>query len=217
MADANLGGDPSIANKIRAFVQLRHDKQKRWAKLPLKLAGGVPVWARLFYLLRAGQSAAARSYAIENQAWLDQYQPGFTVDFATWLDSPSRRLSPARQSALANAYNALRSPLGGQEPDPFQLAVVKLVARADLRRRKLTAVTDTVEDWLWVQLSLVRDRHAQSEANVNERYTLSMLAALLTQDRFGETHFGALYFDVLMLCGEFEQVRPQHSQGAALM
>lgn len=92
--------------------------------------------------------------------------------------------------------------------DPYKHALYKLIGRVELQRRNVPGVTQTTEDWLWFQLSLVREGEGAGEGA--ERFGLRELAGVLT--KFGEKHFDpkgnrpVLYFQVLLLCGQFERV-----------
>lgn len=94
--------------------------------------------------------------------------------------------------------------------DPYKHALYKLIGRVEISRRNVPGVTQTTEDWLWFQLSLVRETDGQGDAP-HERYGLRDLAAVLV--KFGESHFDpkgvrpVLYFQVLLLSGQFERVR----------
>lgn len=79
----------------------------------------------------------------------------------------------------------------------------------EISRRNVPGVTQTTEDWLWFQLSLIRENEAAGEAP-HERYGLRDLGRVLV--KFGEAHFDpkgnrpVLYFQVLLLSGQFERV-----------
>ena len=93
--------------------------------------------------------------------------------------------------------------------DPYKHALYKLIGRVEITRRNVPGVTQTTEDWLWFQLSLVREGETGGEAP-HERFGLRDLAKVLV--KFGEGHFDPkgtkpmLYFQVLLLCGQFERV-----------
>jgi nuclear pore complex protein Nup93 len=101
-----------------------------------------------------------------------------------------------------------------EDSDPYKHALYKLIGRADISKRNVPGVTDTTEDWLWFQLSLIREVDAAGEAP-HERYSLRDLAKLL--EKFGEAHFDQKgtrpldYFRVLLLCGQFEKVNGRHT------
>ena len=94
--------------------------------------------------------------------------------------------------------------------DPFKHALYKLIGRTEISRRNIPGVTSTTEDWLWLQLMLVRE-DVDGAGAAYERFTLRDLAKVLV--KFGEAHFDPkgqrplLYFQVLLLSGQFEKVR----------
>jgi hypothetical protein len=79
----------------------------------------------------------------------------------------------------------------------------KLLARADLAKKRLPGVTDRTEDWFWLQLSLVREDVGASAA---DRWSLIDLGRDMASKYNSET-FGQVYVQLLLLCGQFERVR----------
>lgn len=108
-------------------------------------------------------------------------------------------------------YNQRIRQLAENNGDPFKHALYKIIGRAEISRRNIPGVTNTTEDWLWVQLMLVRERVDGSEPT-HEHFTLRDLAKVLV--KFGESHFDPkgqrplLYFQILLLSGNFERVSP---------
>lgn len=99
--------------------------------------------------------------------------------------------------------------------DPYKQALYKLIGRVELNRRNVAGVTQTTEDWLWFQLSLIREEESETSSNNEggssfEKYGLRELATVLR--KFGESHFDPkgnrplLYFQVLLISGQFELV-----------
>lgn len=147
--------------------------------------------------------------------------------FKAWLDSPDRRfviiVLPSSLLALTSNSHSLPKLLRDRflseynqriryltdTSDPYKHALYKLIGRVELSRRNVPGVTQTTEDWLWFQLSLVRENEGPGEAP-HERYGLRDLARVLV--KFGEGHFDpkgnrpVLYFQVLLLSGQFERV-----------
>lgn len=89
--EANLGGVPSVQNKIRAYINVKYSKGGQWTATNLELANNQPVWARIYLLLRAGHSTEALAFATENEQQLQKLDKGFVAYFKAWLDSADRR------------------------------------------------------------------------------------------------------------------------------
>jgi nuclear pore complex protein Nup93 len=90
-SEANLGGVPSIQNKIRAYINVKYSKMGQWTTKTLEMAKNQPIWARIFLLLRAGHSEEALAFATENESALQKLEKGFLSYFKAWLDSPDKR------------------------------------------------------------------------------------------------------------------------------
>ncbi|KAJ3857194.1 Nup93/Nic96-domain-containing protein [Lentinula lateritia] len=138
-SEAQLGGDPSTANR-------------------LELVKGTLVWAQVFFLVRVGEVSEAFQVLMRVKDAVDAREPGFIDAFRIWADSTERSLPRSIRDQLAGVYNA--HMLQAQTTDPFKLALYKLVARLDVGRRSIPNVTTTTEDWLWMQFAMVDESSA---------------------------------------------------------
>ncbi|BGP18714.1 hypothetical protein JCM10213_009192 [Rhodosporidiobolus nylandii] len=209
-AEAQLGGVPSVQNKIRAFLNVKYLRNGQWTNPALEIANKTPIWARLYYLLRVGASSDALAFATENESALAALEKSFLPYLKAYLDSPTRRLPKLLRDRFLAEYNQ-RIRYLTDTSDPYKHALYKLIGRVEINRRVVPGVVNTTEDWLWFQLALVREPEgagAEVEAP-HEKYGLRDLAAVLI--KFGEQHFDPkgtrplLYFQVLLLSGQFER------------
>ncbi|KAF9242364.1 Nup93/Nic96-domain-containing protein [Melanogaster broomeanus] len=186
--DARLGGDPSVANKIRAYLLMRYYKNGEWEDR-IELVAGQPLWAKLFYLVRTGHAQEALDEALRCQAAIDHREASFVSHFKSWIESQDRRLSKPHRDHLQSVYNA---------HIPFKLALFKLMGRLEPSRRTVPQVTMTTEDWLWFQLAMVDEEEEGGLRGLTE--------VLLS---YGERHFDAAnkgtWAGVLLMCGQFER------------
>ncbi|KAF9482410.1 nucleoporin-interacting protein NIC96 [Pholiota conissans] len=199
--EARLGGDPSIANRVRAFLLVRYYRDGEWEDR-IELIAGQPLWAKLFYLVRTGHLQEAIAEATKFQQAIDSRESSFVTQFKTWLESPDRKLPKAHRDHLQAVYNA--HMLHSSTADPFKLALYKLMGRLDPHRRSVPQVTTTTEDWLWFQLAMVDEEQDGG---------LRTLAEVLLG--YGERHFDGppgqpgsrrgVWAGVLLMCGQFER------------
>ncbi|KAG6816414.1 hypothetical protein H0H87_006151 [Tephrocybe sp. NHM501043] len=195
--EARLGGDPSVANKVRAFLALRYYKNGEWEDR-IELVAGQPLWARLFYLVRTGHGEEALSEAIKYQDAIQHREASFLTHFKTWIESPERKLPKGHRDHLQTVYNA--HMLHSATVDPFKLALYKLMGKLEASRRSVPQVTTTTEDWIWFQLAMVDE---------DEEGGLRALAEVLLG--YGERHFETanqqrgVWASVLLMCGQFER------------
>lgn len=199
--EARLGGDPSIANKVRAFLLVRYYRNGEWEDR-IELLAGQPLWAKLFYLVRTGHVQEALNEAMSAQQAIEHREPSFVNHFRAWTESPDRRLPKPHRDHLQAVYNA--HMLHSSTADPFKLALYKLMARLEPSRRSVPQVTTTTEDWLWYQLAMVEEE---------EDGGLRALADVLLG--YGERHFDGpanqpgshrgVWAGVLLMCGQFER------------
>ncbi|KAI5989751.1 nucleoporin-interacting protein NIC96 [Pisolithus albus] len=193
--EARLGGDPSVANKIRAFLGVKYYKNGQWED-HIEIVAGQPLWAKLFYLVRTGHAREALDEALRCQAAIEHREPSFVSHFRSWIESPDRRLSKSHRDYLQSVYNA--HMLHAATTDPFKLALYKLMGRLEPSRRSVPHVTATTEDWLWFQLAMVDEEEEGGLRGLTE--------VLLS---YGEHHFEGnkkgVWASVLLMCGQFER------------
>ncbi|KAH6917714.1 nucleoporin-interacting protein NIC96 [Coprinopsis sp. MPI-PUGE-AT-0042] len=132
-AEARLGGDPSVSNKVRAFVSVRYYRDGEWADR-IELIAGTPLWAKLFYLVRTGHAQEALKEAQQYQQALDHREPSFIHFLRTWVESPDRKVPKAQRDNLQASYNA-------------HMLHSSTVDSIEPGRRSVAQLTTTTEDW----------------------------------------------------------------------
>ncbi|KAG8703494.1 hypothetical protein FRC09_004138 [Ceratobasidium sp. 395] len=197
-ANAAIGGDPSVSNRMMGYLRCAFYRGGRWDE-DLELLRGRPVWAHIFYLVRTGHLREALDVANESADALERSEQYFLSYLKAWVESSDRRLPKILRDRLQTTYNShiLHSP----NADPFKVALFKLIGRLDPSRRAVRRATNTAEDWIWFQLAMVDE---------DEGNGLRELGRVL--EGYGEKHFeggGAvkrgMWARVLMVCGLFEQ------------
>jgi nuclear pore complex protein Nup93 len=106
--DAALGGDPSPANKVRAFLNVQYYKGGAWEsrievryltiimgehllKPYRQLISGRALWATIYYLIRTGHLREALSVSLEYEGPLNEHEELFTTYMKAWIDSVDRK------------------------------------------------------------------------------------------------------------------------------
>lgn len=109
------------------------------------------------------------------------------------------RLSGDLRSSILKEYQRMRR--AELSHDPFKIMLYCILGRADVTSPYCpTSVIATIEDWIWLQLTLVREGMPG--------FALKDLQSMVKE--FGPTHFNArradplLYFKTLLLCGLYE-------------
>ncbi|KAF8525242.1 nucleoporin-interacting protein NIC96 [Hysterangium stoloniferum] len=202
-SQAALGGDPSAANRVRAYLAVRFYRNGQWDER-LELLNGRPLWAQLFYLLRTGHAEDAVELALKNKSTLDSRQRDFCGQFQKWVLSEDKNIVDANRNTFRTHLE--HSPT----VDPFKAALFKLMGRVEPHTRNVPYVTGTTEDWLWFQLAMINETGANNEAN-----GLRELVEVLMG--YGEQHFEppsaqksaaskhGTWARVLLICGQFER------------
>lgn len=194
-------GFPTNINKIKSFIESKlRFTNGSWKIANLSIVNGKPIWAVIFYLLRAGLIDDALEVAISNASSFNKIENSFVKYFKAYASSPENELPPDLSSDLHTEYNQyIKTSIDG---DPFRLAVYKIIGRCDLTNKTIPAVTLSVEDWLWLNLTLVKENCSNTDP-IYEKYSLNDLQATVTT--FGEKRFPNNYFQVLLYSGLFER------------
>ena len=195
--DVRLGGVPSNYAQIKAFVALKHSQKDsggaRWDP-QLKLVNKTPIWAQLYYLVRAGYLKDAQQVVLERQDIFETLGSSFALYFKAWVESPAHDLSPHNTQMIHAEFHQLARQ---SDTDPYKLALYKVIGRCDIFKRTLPAVAVTTEDWLWLQLMLSRAGSQYTFEDV-QKYVESMGPDLLAP------HEPAKYFGLLAVLGLYK-------------
>lgn len=206
--EAQLGGIPTVTNKIRAYIRLRAARKDLAPDgTELQLVGDDYCWILIFYLLRCGFITEAAEYVSQD--------PGFrSLDhkFVTYMTTyaQSRRLPRDLQQKINGEYQQRSRNAPDNTVDPYRMACYKIIGRCDLSRRRLEGVGQSVEDWMWLQFSLAREDDRAEEA-AGDIFGLEDIQTDITeigQRVFGKGQEGANYgsfFLLQILGGMFEQ------------
>ncbi|KAI9096903.1 Nup93/Nic96-domain-containing protein [Phlyctochytrium arcticum] len=201
---ASIGGTPSIHNEVKASLELKYHRNGEWDS-GLQIVEGQPFWAHVFTLVRCGKLKEAFQHIDKHGAFVQKHCPDFPAYFRAWSTNPTGRLPNDVRNRLLQEWNArIRDHENDNEIDPFKFALYKIIGRCELMNRGIRniAVT-TTEDYMWLQLTLVREEVLDTDA-VQERYTLRDIGNKMRT--IGPAHFKhpVLWFQMLLLCGEFE-------------
>ncbi|AMD22342.1 HGR003Wp [Eremothecium sinecaudum] len=194
------GGLPTNINKVKSFIESKlKNPNNTWKFGNLTVVNGIPVWALIFYLLRAGLAQEALEVAINNKLSLKKVEQSFLAYFKAYVASKDKRLPQEFVTRLHTEYNQhIKNSLDG---DPFRLAVYKIIGRCDLTRKNISTITLSVEDWMWVHFMLIKDDIANDDP-VYERYSLLDFQNIITT--YGSASFSNNYLQVLLLSGQYE-------------
>lgn len=189
-------GLPTRLNKVRQYVST-HLKRLFGGEVEksVLIVNGSPIWAEIFYLVRAGCASEAQQLVKENEAVFRKIDSGFAAHLAAYVAGPS---AAARSAARAEFNASLKNTEGA---DPYRYALYKLMGRCDLGTKLLPRIVATTEDWIWANLLLV-------EESGDNSYTLLDFQQNVL--KYGPDHFNTkandlTYVRVLLLVGLFEE------------
>ncbi|KAL4939548.1 hypothetical protein BDV06DRAFT_34535 [Aspergillus oleicola] len=207
--EAQLGGIPTVVNKIRAYIRLRESRKDLAPDgTELQMVGDDYCWILIFYLLRCGFVTEAAEYVTQD--------PGFrSLDhkFVTYMTTyaQSKRLPRDMQQRINGEYQQRSRNAPDNTIDPYRMACYKIIGRCDLGRRRLEGINQSVEDWMWLQFSLAREDDRAEEV-AGDIFGLEDIQTDITeigQRVFGKGQEGpggyGTFFLLQILGGMFEQ------------
>ncbi|KAK9477829.1 Nup93/Nic96-domain-containing protein [Lipomyces japonicus] len=211
--EAQLGGIPSVINKVQAFLKLRFMKNGIWIKQNLEVVNNIPIWALLYYLLRSGHMQDALEFTVQFESIFQKIERGFPAYLKAYAKSgDDRRLPRELAERLQAEFNHHIRAYDPKTDDPFKFALYKIIGRCELNRKQIPQVVLVTEDWLWVQLALVQEPTGAADVFSGvgtDAYTLNDLRNMVVQ--FGAKHFNpkgsnpVVYFQILLLTGQYER------------
>lgn len=183
-----------------------------WKVSNLTIINGIPIWALIFYLLRAGMEKEALDVMINNRSNFKKIEQSFITYFKAYIHAKSNgdsELPVEFMTRLHNEYNQhIKNSLNG---DPYRLAVYKIIGRCDLTKKSVPEITLNVEDWLWIHFMLIKEENIHNSKLSNEivandtiykNYTLEEFQQLILS--YGVQRFNNDYLQILLLSGLFE-------------
>ncbi|RLV93687.1 Nucleoporin NIC96 [Spathaspora sp. JA1] len=198
----------SNINKISYFIHqivLKNDPDLINKTL---LVNGTPIWALMFYLLRAGLYFDAMELAIRNRELFHKFDKNFPVYIRKYVDN-NKKLPSELMEKLHSEFNQQFQFIINEVDtsinyDPYKYSVYKIIGKCDLSKKSLPqAINLSVEDWLWFHLSIINENESLL---IFENYSLLNLQTKIIQ--LGPKHLGSsnnpVYLKCLILVGLYE-------------
>lgn len=197
--------NPTNLEKLKFFLDSKLKQNNEWKIKNLSVINGTPIWATIFYLLRAGLYQDALDITLQNKDNFQKLEKTFPIYLKSFVNSNSRKLPQELHERLHLEFNQYFKHLN-KESDPYRYAVYKIIGRCDLMRKNLPHITSSIEDWLWVHLSFTREDNIEDDP-IHERYTLLDLQQNIIQlgpENFNGSSNNSLYLQTLVYCGLYE-------------
>ncbi len=214
--EANRGGIPGILGDVRAYLNLAFGRG-----IPDQLAAGPmlqgqPLWPQVYYCLRAGDTVAAHSVlkeAVRSGSANNSVQL-MEECLAAFVASGERRQLPGDLLMRLVQDYGLHARRG---LDPYHRVCCVVIARLDpAAGDKMTLIDQdysllfvSIEDYLWLRLSIARIDGDSSPPGALSTYALPLRAVQDEMREFGPAHFDprgdapVFYALVLLLTGQF--------------
>lgn len=176
---------------------------------------GVPIWALIFYLLRAGLYHELNEIVFKNQASFNKFDKNFPVYLKTYLETGGEGLPIEQGERIQKEFNQQFQFINEDMIDSYDVykySVYKIIGKCELSKKSLPrSINLSIEDWIWFHLSLVNEVETSQKENTGslifDTYTLEDLQKKIVQwgpKRFNSSSNNPLYLKTLVLCGLYE-------------
>jgi Nup93/Nic96 len=215
--DAHRGGVPGLIADVRAYCNLTFDRG-----VPDQLAsgpsvGGMPLWPQVYFCLRAGDPVAALEIiddTLNDGSTTSSSVVLFRDCLSAYIESGDSRIIPDDSLAkLVHDYGMSVS----RGLDNYQRVCYVVLSRLDPAAGEKMALRDddyallffSIEDYLWLRLSIARLDGDPAPPGALVIYGLSLQSIQAEIVEFGPAHFDergdspVFYALILLLCGDF--------------
>ncbi|GMM33257.1 linker nucleoporin [Saccharomycopsis crataegensis] len=213
--DEMENGLPIHLNKIKYYVKSQKKRlfEKEEIKRSLLMVNDVPIWALIFYLIRAGCYTEALEVAEESASIFKKIDSNFVTYLKSFIVSTKDENSLGNHSLSTSLQNSIQQEFNtniknNDLVDPYRYAVYKIIGKCDLSKKSIPKIFASTEDWLWTNFMLINERNQDYlELSKYESYTLFDFQKNLIQ--YGAAYFNGssnfpTYIHVLLLGGLFE-------------
>ncbi|KAI9006631.1 Nup93/Nic96-domain-containing protein [Phycomyces nitens] len=203
--EAQVGGNPEFGHRLKKYIQLEFRQNNQWKDKTLEIVENIPKWAYTYLLIRSGHPDIALEYMTE-QAEKYPEDNAFLKYFKEYMENPNHLLSNDSRKEITDHYRRLQ--YDGKTKDPYKLLLFKLIGRCEVHEKSVEGAIISKEDYIWLQLSLIREGLPKNEYN-HEQYSLADLQKCVLS--FGPSAFDTnnnnpwVYFMVLVSTLQFEQ------------
>ena len=133
--EAQLGGIPTVINKIRAYIRLQAARKDLAPDgTELQMVNQDYCWILIFYLLRCGFVTEAAEY-VSRDSGFRSLDHKFVTYMTTYAQS--RRLPRDLQQKINGEFQQRSRNAPENTVDPYRMACYKIIGRCDLSRRRL--------------------------------------------------------------------------------
>ncbi|KAI8371915.1 Nup93/Nic96-domain-containing protein [Blakeslea trispora] len=197
-----IGGNPSVIHRLRAFILYTFKTSTGWTDDRLEIVEELPIWAFVYFLIRTGHLQIAAQFVEEQQA-LFFNERRFVTYFLEYANH--QNVSKSMREAIRTDF--IRFSYGEDVVDPYKIILYKILGRCELHNKTVPDVIRNVEDFIWLQLVLIRN--PTLEQQTEQDYTL--LHAQMHIESLGEQYFDQEefdpwnYFKILLYTLQFEK------------
>lgn len=205
----------SYLNRISYFIQKIIFKNDPDLSSKTLCVNGTPIWASIFYLIRAGLYKDALHLTMSNQEVFNKFDKNFPVYLRKFVENENHTLptdiKEKLHSEFNNQFQYVINDIDNADIgfDAYKYSVYKIIGKCDLSKRALPqSINLSIEDWLWFHFSIINEDQLNNDANlIFENYSLTNLQQKIIQ--LGPKHFNIssnhpLYLKTLVLTGLHE-------------
>ncbi|KAI3403728.2 NIC96 [Candida oxycetoniae] len=165
-------------NKISFFIHqiiLKNDPELVNKTL---LVNGTPIWALIYYLMRAGLYDEAAELVLRNRELFNKFDKNFPTYIRKYADSPRHTLPSELSERIHQEFNrqfqyVMNDLDSSINFDSYKYSVYKIVGKCDLHNKAVPqAINLSIEDWLWFHFAIINEYQQQQHPNDDEQSSI---------------------------------------------
>lgn len=225
--EARRGGVPGVRADVRAYLNLIFNRGVPDMLRQGPVLDDMPFWPQVFYCLRAGYTEEALEIvdAVVTTGSSDASVMLFRKCLAAYVESGDARCIPENLLGELVQHYGVSVRRGN---DPYQRVCFVVIARVDPAAGDMVSLVDSdysllfysIEDYLWLLMSVVRMEGQEKLRGSLASYSLSLNKIGEEMRSFGPAHFDpqgetpTFYALVLILTGQFAEAIQYLNSGA---
>ncbi|KAI5960652.1 NIC96 [Candida pseudojiufengensis] len=198
-------------NKVSFFIHQIILKNEPDLVNKTLLVNGVPIWALIYYLMRAGLYEDADNLVYKNRQLFNKFDKNFPIYIKNFVENS--KLSSDLLERIHQEFNQqfqyiLNDLETNVNYDPYKYSVYKIIGKCDLNNKSPPpSINLSNENWLWFQSSIINEDSSEESSLIFENYSLKNLQNKIVS--LGPKYFlsssnNPLYLKTLILSGLYE-------------
>lgn len=201
---------PTNTNKVKFLINKIIMKNNLGFNDKTLKVNGTPIWALIYYMMRAGLYSDALELVLSNRELFEKFDKNFPSYLKKYLEDDKFTLPNDLSDRMVSEFNQQFGFISQDLQnlfDPYKYSVYKIIGKCDLSKKSLPSLLNvSIEDWLWFHLSIINETKNFSDL-IYENYRLENLQKQIIQmgaKKLNASSNNPMYLKCLIMVGLYE-------------